>query len=179
VDLIDGLRDPLEAVELIGRWWRVEIVRLGWLARLAARRTEMGTRMRNRHANPESFAALELRALAENRLREVLRVRRREIHEVTVVAHDTARVFEDRASARGGEVDDFCVGERLRRPLPLVPRENLDRTEAKRDRFIDRGAQRACGRQVRADPVLLAGRGACGHAHPPTAPSGAGSTAPG
>src|SRR5262249_61893188 len=105
------------------------------------------------------LGALELVGEGVDRLRPERRVRVAEVDEIARVREDVT----DRVSpARGPELADLVRRERLRRPLPLIFQEDLDRAAAQLATALEGEEEPARDRHVRADLVARSSHG--GHA---------------
>ena len=111
--------------------------------------------MRDTCCNAELLTSLELRALTVNRFGARCIIRTREIHEVTVVAHDAPALFKHRARARCTKRRHLVCFKRRRYPHALIACENLQATEVQRLRFFHRKMKPARDGKMCANPQRL------------------------
>ena len=111
----------------------------------------VGSRMHDQVGNAEPRAAFELVDEGVERLPAKRPVGARQVDEVGVVRHQALAGHSPRTD-RVAPALDRLVGERLRPPLALVPREDLHRLAAVGARGLDRPLEPPGDRLVDAEP---------------------------
>ena len=129
--------------------------------------------MKNHRGHTELFGALQLHGHSGDGLLVKRRINRRQVDEVL-------RVNEDRRSAAlvslGSECSAIFPGERLTRPLELVPGKQRQRSRADRPPALKDRVHAALDRHMRAEEIRAGFAGeSCASLHEGTSPGGSSS----